>query len=473
MVFSSVSFLFYFLPAVILGYYLLRGRRLRNGWLLLASLVFYVAGGGAFVFVLLACIAVNYLLGLLAGQARDRRDAWIVGGLSVATNLSILGYYKYSNFLLDQYNVVGGVVGLAPESFAAVVLPIGISFYTFQAMSYVFDILLGVSRPKRNPLDFALYVAMFPQLIAGPIVRFRTVEEQLGHRRESFDDFARGALRFSWGLAKKILIADQVGLIAEAGYGGETEWTSATAWLVAVAYTVQLYFDFSAYSDMAIGLGRMFGFRFPENFARPYSAVSMTDFWRRWHMTLSTWFRDYLYIPLGGSRVSSLRMYANLALVFLLTGLWHGAAWTFVLWGAYHGALLIAERVTGLRVLAPERLAGLRRPATLLLVILGWILFRANSMEQAETIYDSLFAFSGWSLSPNVAAVLTNQVLAMLALGAASVLLPGGFVTGLWLQEASGRTATLARGLLVFGLLPFVLIYAMVQTFSPFLYYQF
>ncbi|MET0310573.1 MAG: MBOAT family protein [Burkholderiaceae bacterium] len=475
MVFSSPAFLFYFLPATIAVYYLLRGTRAHNSWLLACSVLFYYLGGGYFTAVLFFSIALNFQFGLWAERTRGTaRGKQVVAG-AVISNIAILGYFKYANFFVDQANVLRLAAGMPAMEWTAIALPIGVSFYSFHAMSYVIDIARGPSAAKRNPVDFALYVTLFPQLIAGPIVRYHLVERQLSQRQETIAGFVDGAVRFSWGLAKKVLIADQAGAIAEAAFGAPsgTAWSGGTAWLGVAAYTVQIYFDFSAYSDMAIGLARMFGFRFPENFNRPYSAVSVTDFWRRWHMTLSNWFRDYLYIPLGGSRGTRMASYRNLAIVFFLTGLWHGAAWTFIAWGVYHGALLMIERATGLRDLPDGRLPYIRRAVTLLLVMIGWTFFRADDMREAMNVFQAMASFTG-ALDAKVAAAASHQALFALAVGLASCLLPPGFVAGRVLEAApQGIAPRVFRIFVLAVLLPLSLAYAMLQDFSPFLYYQF
>ena len=326
----------------------------------------------------------------------------------------------------------------------------------------------------RRIADYAQYMAFFPQLIAGPIVRYHQIDEQIRSpppRAQRLDDIAEGFPRFAWGLCKKVLIADQVGLIADAAFAPASP-SGATAWIGALAYTVQIYFDFSGYSDMAIGLARMFGFVFPENFARPYSAVSMTDFWRRWHMTLSGWFRDYVYIPLGGSRGATEVTVRNLMVVFFLTGAWHGAAWTFVLWGLYNGVLLVGERLTGISVLPDERLAIVRRAATLLLVVLGWVLFRSNGMGQAADFYGAMASFDLGSLSPAVDAALTPRAQLALAVGVASFFLPRHFVFGKVLQ-AGWSGMPLAARLAVVMVLPLAAISVAAGSFSPFLYFRF
>ena len=339
MLFTTPVFLFCFLPAVLAGYYLVpaRLRGLRNLWLLAASLVFYAAGEPSFVFVLCASCLANWAAGLLVGPGR--RGGRAVLALAIAANLALLFRCKYLVFAAGECNRLLGTGFHVPD----IALPLGVSFFTFQAMSYVIDVHRGVSRPQRNPLDVALYVVLFPQLVAGPIVRYETVAEELRNRRETWDDVSAGVCRFAEGLAKKMLLANPLAVVADSAFDG-ADWipaaaaggpaSTAMAWLGALAFALQIYFDFSGYSDMAIGMGRMFGFHFHENFLHPYAATSVSGFWRRWHVSMRTWFRDYVYFPLGGSRVATrARLLANLLAVWALTGFWHGANWTFLCWG--------------------------------------------------------------------------------------------------------------------------------------------
>ena len=475
MVFSSETFLFYFLPCVLLLYYV-APRFARNALLVLISIGFYFWGAGAFTLLLLFSVAANYAFGLLlgaAGKDDTTRRAFVLAA-GIVVNLSILGYFKYANFFVLQLNDVGQQLEWGVISWEDIILPIGISFYTFHAMSYIIDVARQRVVPMRNPLDFALYITFFPQMIAGPIVRFHQIDSQIRARRETIDGFAEGAIRFVHGLVKKTIIADPLGILADAAFSTpDGSLTALTAWVGVTAYTLQIYFDFSGYSDMAIGLARMFGFRFPENFNRPYSSVSITDFWRRWHMTLSAWFRDYLYIPLGGDRVSKPRVYLNLLIVFMATGVWHGASWTFILWGAYHGAFLLIERISGLRYLDDEAWQWPRRIATLLIVMMGWVLFRSESLAQAGLFYSALFSFDGAFVSPELALELTLKTLCILALASLVVLLPRDFNGGRFLSENNAPWAGLARAAVLLVAFPYALIQVVGLTFSPFLYFQF
>ena len=477
MVFSSPDFLFFFLPAVLAAYHLVPSRW-RNLVLAAASLGFYAAGGGALVVLLLLSTVIDYSAGRYVSRcvaAGNRSGVRLGVAVSVLANLSLLGYFKYANFVVDQINALGSWLGLGTIAWSSIVLPIGISFYTFQSMSYTIDVARGRVGAIRNPLDFTLYVALFPQLIAGPIVRFHEISGEIEERSTTADDFSEGVVRFAHGLVKKVIVADAVGLVADSVFGlAPADLTTAAAWLGVAAYTLQIYFDFSGYSDMAIGLGRMFGFHFPENFRRPYSALSITDFWRRWHITLSNWFRDYLYVPLGGSRGTTAGTYRNLVTVFLLTGLWHGANWTFVVWGAYHGALLVIERLTGQRPVgddAPN--SWTRRGFTLLAVMVGWVLFRADSLAHAWAILEVMFIPNLGDLPAETAHVLTTRVQLTLALAGLVVLLPRRFVGGISMPSDIGRWAVVGRvGLMLLGY-PYALALVSTGTFSPFLYYQF
>ena len=475
MVFSSPTFLFFFLPLVVAGYYLLPRSR-RNAELLAFSLVFYTWGAGWIVFILCGSILLNYELGLRVERSMETaqvRRARIVLALAVLLNVGLLTWFKYANFGIGTWNGLLALVGLTPMPWAPVLLPIGISFYTFHSLSYLIDVFRGTARHLKSRVDFALYITFFPQLVAGPIVRFHEIRDQLVARRETIDAFAAGIYRFSLGLGKKVLIADTVAPLVNTIFATPTgELSAAAAVLGVIGYAVQLYFDFSGYSDMALGLAQMFGLRLPENFDRPYASRSVTEFWRRWHMSLSRWFRDYMYIPLGGNRGSTLQTYRNLVLVFLATGLWHGANWTFVIWGMYHGTLLLVERrlgigrsqATGVQVLAWAR--------TTALVLFGWILFRSASIEYALGFMGALVR-PGMSLPVDVALAMTPQAMIALVIGAGSVLIPRTWVTGVRLENPSTLPIRALRLTMVVAILPASLLVVMAGTFSPFLYFQF
>jgi alginate O-acetyltransferase complex protein AlgI len=381
-VFSSPIFLFIFLPLV-LGVYLVLPRKTWNLWLLVASLLFYAWGEKLYTLIMLASITANYVFGRLIERERGKPAMKPVMVAAVVTNLLLLISFKYANFLVNSLNALLAPLGVAPIQLAPVHLPIGISFFTFHALSYVIDVYRADARGQKNFIRVALYVTLFPQLIAGPILRFHQVADQFVSRRLSLPLFASGVRRFLVGLGKKVLIANTLATPADAIFrAAPTTLSSGAAWLGIICYTLQIYFDFSGYSDMALGLGKMFGFHFPENFNYPYISRSITEFWRRWHISLSTWFRDYLYIPMGGNRVSPARNYFNLVTVFFLCGLWHGASWTFVVWGLYHGLFLVVERLPFAR-----RFENLPRffshVYALAVVIVGWVLFRADTLSHA------------------------------------------------------------------------------------------
>ncbi|MGD9012311.1 MAG: MBOAT family O-acyltransferase, partial [Desulfobacterales bacterium] len=416
MVFSSTIFLFGFLPALIICYFgqqWVAPKRLRNTFLLCFSYLFYLYGAAGFLLILMLSTLADYVLGQLIARTIKHKRLWLT--LSLVLNLGLLAYFKYANFVVGELNSLFLSWERSSIEWQAVILPIGISFFTFQKLSYIIDVYRGKSPALNNIVDFALYIAMFPQLIAGPIVRFSTIRDQLKGRRESWDHFYNGILRFCWGLAKKVIIANSCGQITDIVFNLKPELLDTkVAWLGALGYTLQIYFDFSAYSDMAIGLGMLFGFTLPENFNRPYSAVSITDFWRRWHITLSRWFKDYLYIPLGGNRRGTTRTCLNMTIVCVLCGLWHGANWTFLLWGIYHGAFLVMERISGLRDLPQHRYRFVRRFVTLLIIIVGWVVFRSANISQAIEFLTAMFTFSDLPISYELSRALNYRNLLFL-----------------------------------------------------------
>lgn len=394
MLFSSPVFLFLFLPIVLLGYYF-SNDKIKNYWLLLSSLVFFAWGGATFTIILILSIVLNYWFGLKVHKhSGNNKKAyrWLFAG--VATNILILGVFKYANFIVLNINGLfdAFAIPLIPQT--KILLPIGISFYTFHSLSYLVDIYRGKTTAQRNIFDLSLYIAMFSQLIAGPIIRYSDVWKQLTERTHSLKKFSSGVERFLIGLGKKVLLANTFARIADDIFATDAMNLGAlNAWLGIICYTFQIYLDFSGYSDMAIGLGRMFGFEFLENFNFPYIARSIKDFWRRWHMSLSSFFRDYVYIPLGGSRLGERRTYMNLLIVFFLTGFWHGASWSFVVWGLFHGFFLIIERLGFAKILEKSRV-----PAaylyTMIVVMFGWVLFRADTLQYALGYYAAMFDFS-------------------------------------------------------------------------------
>ncbi len=395
MVFSSTIFLFFFLPLVLVVYFL-TGTKGRNSILLLASLFFYAWGENIFVLLMLFSIGLNYLFGLSIGKSQEAgKTGKIALTLAIAANLGLLAFFKYCNFAVENINRLLLFMQQQPIQISDVHLPIGISFFTFQAMSYVVDVYRKEAKVQKNPINIALYISLFPQLIAGPIVRYHDIANQITNRVVRSPDVVAGIQRFIIGLGKKVLIANVMGRTADYIFSLPAETIPPyLAWMGAISYSLQIYYDFSGYSDMAIGLGRIFGFKFLENFNYPYFASSIKDFWRRWHISLSSWFRDYLYIPLGGSRKSTARTYVNLILVFFLCGLWHGASWTFVVWGLYHGSFLIIERwrpVTRLLQILPRAVVHMY---VLLVVIVGWVFFRAESFSYALGYLKAMVTFS-------------------------------------------------------------------------------
>ena len=384
MVFSSGVFLFVFLPVLLVIYYALKGRTARNYILLAASLLFYAWGEPVFIFIMLAAILANYYLVLIM-SSNSHKKFWLICAISL--DIILLGVFKYASFITANIADLTGYNSIRVN----IALPIGISFFTFQMMSYVFDVYYGTSEPQKNPLYVALYIAFFPQLIAGPIVRYNQIESEIMNRHENFDDFSEGVRRFIYGLGKKILLANFLAVIADNIFGYINNPSVMMSWLGAVAYTLQIYFDFSGYSDMAIGLGLMFGFHFSENFNYPYISGSITEFWHRWHISLSSWFRDYVYIPLGGSRVNKSRHILNIFTVWLLTGIWHGANWTFILWGLIYFAVLILEKETSII----KRLKIFSHVYTLLIVILAWVIFRSESISSGLNYIASMFGLNG------------------------------------------------------------------------------
>lgn len=486
MLFSSAIFLYLFLPLLLVLYFLLPSR-VRNLLLLLASLEFYLWGENTYIWVLVLSIALNYLLGLRMSRAQEDRGRRLLLFAAVAVNLVLLGFFKYADFTVENINRLREHLHLSALRQPRIHLPLGISFFTFHALSYVIDIYRREVQALRNPIDFALYISFFPQSIAGPIIRYTDVAGQLARRTISSACFTSGLQQFVFGLSKKMLLANTLAVPADAIFSTSLPaagLTCAVAWLGVICYTLQIYFDFSGYSDMAIGLARMFGFAFRANFNYPYMACSITDFWRRWHISLSSWFRDYLYIPLGGNRQGRLRTYFNLTLVFFLCGLWHGASWTFVTWGLFHGCFLVLERMgLGRRL---ERLPVLGHAYALLIVMIGWVLFRAENFTQAQVFLKAMVGLGqGDSQQYAPSTFLDNAtLLALLAAVICSapllVLMQRLSVRTLLL---TGRCRWLAGGLEAFyaafsavGVLVLLLASALQLasgTYNPFIYFRF
>ncbi|MBR7185339.1 MAG: MBOAT family protein [Clostridia bacterium] len=467
MLFSSITFLYAFLPALLILYFVIPPRG-RNLVLLLASLLFYAWGEPIYLFLMLGSILAGYVFGLLIDRFRSSpRIANLLTAASVCVSLSSLILFKYSDFFLSTVNTLTGssfkLLGLA--------LPVGISFYTFQILSYTVDVRRGDAPVQRNPLTFATYVALFPQLIAGPIVRYVTVAEELGHRTVGRSDIAYGVGRFTVGLGKKVLLANVLGELCQI-YRDTTDASVLFTWLYAIAYALHLYFDFSGYSDMAIGLGRIFGFHFLENFNFPYISRSITEFWRRWHMSLGTWFRDYVYIPLGGNRVSRLRWVFNLSVVWMLTGFWHGAGWTFILWGLWFGLWLIAEKLFLGKWLA-KLPAALSWIWTTLLVILGFVLFDADGLTSAITRMGNLFG-AGLPLVSDTALYYLRSYAVVLIVGIIGATpLPAMAWRKIRAARIGETVSTVIEPLAVGCLLLLVSAYLIDGSYNPFIYFRF
>jgi alginate O-acetyltransferase complex protein AlgI len=483
MVFSSQLFIFYFLPLV-LGIYYVSPRRTRHILLTLLSYIFYGWANPYFVGLMLTSTIIDYICGLVIARQFGRKwDSPIepleVGGrrsraqktalvVSIITNLSLLGFFKYFNFGVDSYNqMMTAVGGQGWETFWRITLPLGISFYTFQSMSYSIDVYRGDARAIRNFTDFSCYVAMFPQLVAGPIVRFHEVAEQLRERTHTAEKFARGVAFFSMGLAKKVLLANPCGKVADMVFDAGSA-TVLDSWYGGTAYAFQIYFDFSAYSDMAIGLGLFFGFVFPKNFDSPYLSKSITEFWQRWHLSLSNWLRDYLYIPLGGNRKGNARTYVNLAMVMLLGGLWHGAAWNFVVWGAIHGAMLGFERLQGKDSFYRKLPGPIRTAVTFAIVVVAWVFFRARDIGSAGNFIANMFGMGPAQEGTGLVAGLIYQPYYVL-----SFLLAVGitwFAPQTW--DFTRRLSPVRATCCVLMLLVSLVILT-TQAFNPFIYFIF
>ena len=465
MLFSSIPFLYYFLPLV-LAVYFLTPARFRNAVLLLASLIFYAWGEPKYVLLMLASILSGYGFGLLQERYRGQKGAKLVCGLSVAVSLSFLLYFKYADFFLENFNAATGL----GVPLLRIALPIGISFYTFQIISYTVDVYRGEPAQK-NLIHLATYVAMFPQLIAGPIVRYSDIAQQLEHRSHSTALAAEGVRRFLIGLGKKILIANQLGELCSV-FRASDEKSVLFYWLYAVAFALHIYFDFSGYSDMAIGLGKVFGFHFLENFNYPYISASITEFWRRWHMSLGTWFRDYVYIPLGGNRVGRARQLLNILVVWMLTGFWHGAAWNFVVWGLMFAVLLIMEKLWLLKPLSKCR--PLAHLYVVFFVVISFVIFNAENMGQALSDIGGLFGAGGIPLGSAEAVYCLRSfaLVLILAVFGANPLLRNGLVR-LSQYPTAGKVLNALEPFTLFILLLVMTGYLVDGSFNPFLYFRF
>ena len=461
MLFSSIPFLYCFLPAVVLVYFLVP-RKFKNAVLLAFSLLFYGWGEPKYVFLMMATIAVFYGCGLAIGKAQIQKwkKVWLM--TSVVVGIGLLAIFKYADFFVENFSAATGL----SIPLLRLALPVGISFYTFQSLSYTIDVYRGKVPVQRNPISFGAYVTLFPQLIAGPIVRYADVARELDSRTHSFEDAMLGIRRFLIGLGKKVILADNFALLISL-FRDSGEKSVLFYWMYAIAFTLNIYFDFSGYSDMAIGLGRIFGFHFIENFNYPYLSKSVTEFWRRWHMSLGSWFRDYVYIPMGGNRVPKWRWIVNISTVWMLTGFWHGAAWNFILWGLLFGCLLLAEKL----VPAIGKLPAVGKHLyVMLIVVLSFVLFNAESLSQAGTDFASLFGFG------NLPAVTAETVYYLRSYG---LLFVAGFVgaTPIVKQSAvcigESKVGAVLEVLLLIGILLVCTAYLVDGSFSPFLYFRF
>lgn len=466
MVFSSTIFLCVYLPLVLLGYYICP-KKGKNLFLLIVSLIFYAWGEPKYVFLMIFSILVNYVFGLLMDKHRENKKRLkLLLVISVIIDLGLLSVFKYTDFIITNINSVFG----AGFDLLNIALPIGISFYTFQAMSYTIDVYRDDVRVQRNLIDFGMYITMFPQLIAGPIVRYSDIQDQLAERNVTTADFSEGIMRFVVGLGKKVLLANQMGAVWTQIYALGGDISALMAWTGAAAYTFQIYFDFSGYSDMAIGLGRMFGFKFPENFRYPYESVSITDFWRRWHITLSTWFKEYLYIPLGGNRRGLARQALNLLIVWTLTGFWHGAGWNFVMWGLYYFAILFIEKLFLLKAL--DKLPKLFRHAyALLLIVIGWVIFASDDVSVMLPYLGSMFGANGALGGMDVYTLLTRAALMVICCVASTELPRRLLVTAA--GKMNEKAAFTVKSVLTLTLLALSVVFLIGDSYNPFLYFRF
>ncbi|MNU52235.1 Peptidoglycan O-acetyltransferase [compost metagenome] len=473
MVFSSAIFLFYFLPFFLLVYHVVP-KGMKNWVIFTFSILFYTWGAPVFVFMLLGTSLLDFLLVRTIHRSETVRKKRILLILSLTVNLGLLAYFKYSNFFIENTNVFLNGLGFDQITWTKVIMPIGISFFTFESITYTMDVYRGKHAPLKNLKDYLLYLLAFPKLIAGPIVRFQEIADEVIERKENIDEKLIGFYRFCIGLGKKVLIANVMAeQVREIFTSDLAHMSTATAWIGILAYTMQIYFDFSGYSDMAIGLGKIMGFHFPENFNSPYSSKSITEFWRRWHMTLGNFMRDYLYIPLGGNRVSSkYRLYFNLALVFILSGFWHGASWNFIIWGAFHGTFLILDRIFLLKVLNKLG-AFVAIPFTFLLVMIGWVIFSIEDLGKMGMYLGKLFEFS-----PGTNAVIIPSFWPILAIAILFAFLPAFSIGQRMQQFVFDRNKYSMRVHGTFLLLAVILFVfsssAVVSSgFNPFIYFRF
>lgn len=472
MVFSSLLFLFRYLPLVLAIYFIVP-RKLRNTVIFIASLIFYAWGEPVYVVIMLFSTLVDYTHGMLVHRFKERGDlkkARMLVASSMIINLALLGFFKYSDFIIGNINAITG----SSIPLLNLALPIGISFYTFQTMSYTVDIYRGEAKVQKSIISFGAYVALFPQLIAGPIVQYKTIAEQLDERRENKDQFAYGIMRFMTGLGKKVLLANNIGLLWDTIQGmPSSNMTVLLSWMGITAFAFQIYFDFSGYSDMAIGLGNMFGFTFLENFNYPYMSKSITEFWRRWHISLGSWFRDYVYIPLGGNRAGLAKQIRNIAVVWLLTGIWHGASWNFVMWGVYFGVLLVFEKFVLLKYLkkSPAIIAHIY---TIFFVWIGWVLFAFDDLAKGTSYLKTMFFINGNAfVSTETIYMLLNYAVLFVILILASTDYPKRIAVRLTRKREESTIVSISKMLFVVVIFLLGVAYLVDASYNPFLYFRF
>ncbi len=465
MLFSSIPFIYYFLPIVLI-LYMIAPKALKNSVLLISSLVFYAWGEPVYVFLMIATISIGYILGLLIERFKGTALSKVFLILSITSSLAALGYFKYADFFIANFNRMTGL----SVPLLKLVLPIGISFYTFQILSYTVDVYRGTVKAQKNPINLATYVALFPQLIAGPIVRYSDIETQLTARTHSFEKTAYGIKRFIIGLSKKIILANSLGELSDA-FMNSGDKSVLFFWLFAICYMLQIYFDFSGYSDMAIGLGRLLGFEFMENFNYPFIASSITDFWRRWHISLGTWFRDYVYIPLGGNRVKKLRQLFNIFVVWFLTGFWHGAEWNFIIWGLYFGILLTIEKFFILKHLKKHKI--LRHIYVLFLVAISFVIFSANNLTDAVSYVGGMFGANVPFISSEWLYYLKNYGLIIIIGIISATPLPKLALRKICKNTKLSNVWGIVEILLLLLLLLISTAYLVDGSFNPFLYFRF
>lgn len=471
MVFSSMTFIWIFLPILLFVYYISK-EKYRNIILLFFSLIFYSWGEPKYIVLMLISILVNYIFGRILDKCNKKKNKKIVLIVSIVFNLGLLVYFKYFNFIATN---IDNIIGQNVIPNKNIVLPIGISFYTFQIMSYIIDLYRGGIKVQKNLLNLALYISFFPQLIAGPIVKYKDIDEQLQKRTVTIEKFSNGIKRFVYGLAKKVIFANTLAYIADTIFNSNIELLNMPiAWLGAICYTLQIYFDFSGYSDMAIGLGKMFGFEFMENFNLPYISESITEFWRRWHISLSTWFKEYLYIPLGGNRKGKIRTYINLLIVFLATGIWHGASWNFVVWGLFNGFFLVIERIKLKELLDKNKLKFVNHIYALLVIIFGWVLFRADTLRSALQYMKIMIIPSKKLANFDTSLIINNRNIIMIIV----VILFSGILQTIFnkLKNKEKIKEVYHRyfEVIVISLLMFISIMMLASnTYNPFIYFRF